>query len=101
MKEFRKWLWSCFCNAIYGYGEKPLNVVISAGIIIIFFALLFISIGISNPEIIDLKGITVDLHTGNIIESASKGFLKNNIVRNFPESLYFSLITFTTLLLKL
>ena len=96
-KEFGKWLWSCFCNAIYGYGEKPKNVIISAGIIIIFFALLFSSIGISNPEIIDLKGITVDQNTGNIVDSASKGLLKNNIIRNIPDSLYFSLITFTTL----
>ncbi|MBA7583025.1 hypothetical protein ES708_24963 [subsurface metagenome] len=97
IKEFIKWLWSCFCNAIYGYGEKPWNVVISAGIIMIFFALLFSSIGISNPEIIDLKGITVNQNTGNIVDSASKGLLRNNVVRNFPDSLYFSLITFTTL----
>jgi len=97
MKEFGKWLWSCFCNAIYGYGEKPLNVVISAGLIIVFFALLFSSIGISNPEIIDLKGITVNQNTGDIVDSASKGLLKNNVIRNFPDSLYFSLITFTTL----
>ncbi len=95
--KFRKWLWSCFCNAIYGYGEKPWNVVISAGVIIIFFALLFSSIGISNPEIIDLKGITVDQNTGNIVDSASKGLLKNNVIRNIPDSLYFSTITFTTL----
>jgi len=97
IKEFGKWVWSCFCNAIYGYEEKPWNVVISAGVIIIFFALLFSSIGISNPEIIDLKGITVNQNTGNIVDSASKGLLKNNVIRNFPDSLYFSLITFTTL----
>jgi len=97
IKEFGKWLWSGFCNIIYGYGEKPWNVVISAGVIIIFSALLFSSIGISNPEIIDLKGITVNQNTGNIVDSASKGLLKNNVIRNFPDSLYFSLITFTTL----
>jgi len=97
IKEFGKWIWSCFCNAIYGYGEKPCNVVISAGVIMIFFALLFSSIGISNPEIIDLKGITVNQNTGNIVDSASKGLLKNNVIRNISDSLYFSTITFTTL----
>ena len=97
IKEFGKWLWSGFCNIIYGYGEKPWNVVISAGVIIIFSALLFSSIGISNPEIIDLKGITVNQNTGNIVDSASRGLLKNNVIRNIPDSLYFSLITFTTL----
>ena len=97
IKEFGKWLWSGFCNIIYGYGEKPWNVVISAGVIIIFFALIFSSIGISNLEIIDLKGITVNQNTGNIVDSASKGLLKNNVIRNIPDSLYFSLITFTTL----
>ena len=97
IESLHKWLWSWFCNVIYGYGEKPQNVVISAGLIIIFFALLFASIGISNPEIIDLKGITVDQNTGNIVDSASKGLLKNNVIRNIPDSLYFSLITFTTL----
>ncbi len=96
-KTLHKWLWSCFLNGIYGYGEKPLNVVISAGVIIIFFALLFSSIGISNPEIIDLKGITVNQNTGNIVDSASQGLLRNNVIRNIPDSLYFSLITFTTL----
>jgi len=97
IKEFGKWIWSCFCNAIYGYGEKPWNVILSAGILIFVFAILFSFIGIANPEIIDLKGITVNLNNGNIVDSASKGLLKNNVIRNIPDSLYFSLITFTTL----
>jgi uncharacterized protein YjbI with pentapeptide repeats len=66
-KSLHKWLGTCFLNIIYGYGEKPWNVIFSALVIIIFFALLF------------------------------SGFLKSNVVRNFPDSFYFSLITFTTL----
>ena len=82
---------------IYGYGERPRNVVISAGVIIIFFALFFSIIGIGNPEVIEIKGIAIHQNSGNIIDLASKGLLKNNVIRNFPDSLYFSLITFTTL----
>ena len=96
-KTLHKWLWSCFLNAIYGYGEKPWNVIFSALAIIIIFALLFSVTGIGNPEIIELKGTAIHQNSGNIVDLASKGFLKNSTVRNFPDSLYFSLITFTTL----
>jgi len=96
-KTLHKWLWSCFLNAIYGYGERPWNVVIAAGVVILFSALLFSLIGIGNPEIIELKGIAVHQNSGNIFDLASKGLLKNNVIRNFPDSLYFSAITFTTL----
>ena len=96
-KSLHKWLWSCFLNVIYGYGEKPWNVILSAGILIFAFALFFSLIGIGNPEIIELKGIAVHQNSGNIVDLASKGLLKNNVIRNYPDSLYFSLITFTTL----
>ena len=96
-KTLHKWIWSCFLNGIYGYGERPWNVILSAGILIFAFALLFSLIGIGNPEIIELKGTAIHQNSGNIIDLASKGFLKNNVIRNFPDSLYFSLITFTTL----
>ena len=96
-KTLHKWLGSCFLNAIYGYGERPWNVVISAGILIFVFAFVFSLIGIGNPEIIELKGVAVHQETGNIVDLTSKGLLKNSVIRNFPDSLYFSLITFTTL----
>jgi len=96
-KSLHKWLWSCFLNIIYGYGEKPWNVIFSAGFIIIFFSLFFSVIGIANPEIIELNGTAIHQNSGNIVNLASKGFLKSNVIRNFPDSLYFSLITFTTL----
>jgi len=96
-KNFRKWLWSCFCNNIYGYGEKPQNVIFSAIFIILLFALSFRLIGIGNPDTIELKGVAVHQNTGKIVDLASKGLLKNSVIRNFPDSLYFSLITFTTL----
>ena len=96
-KTSHKWLWSCFLNAIYGYGEKPWNVIFSAGMLIFIFALLFNLIGIGNPEIIEIKGTAIHQNSGDIVNLASKGFLKNNVIRNFPDSLYFSTITFTTL----
>ena len=95
--DFNKWIISGFSNIIYGYGEKPWNVIFSAGILIFIFALLFNLIGIGNPEIIELKATAIHQTSGNIVDLASKGLLKNNVIRNFPDSLYFSLITFTTL----
>jgi len=95
--HFKNWFSSAFSNIIYGYGEMPRNVIFSAGILIFIFALLFSFIGIGNPEIIELKGTAIHQNSGNIIDSVSKGFLKNNTIRNFPDSLYFSTITFTTL----
>jgi uncharacterized protein YjbI with pentapeptide repeats len=95
--NFKKWITSAFSNMIYGYGERPWNVVKTALAIIIIFALSFSLIGIGNPEIIELKGTAIYQNSGNIVDLESKGFLKNNEIRNFPDCLYFSLITFTTL----
>jgi len=95
--HFWGWFSSAFTNMIYGYGERPCNVIKTALAIILIFALSFSFIGLGNPEIIELKGTAIHQNSGNIIDLASKGFLKNNVIRNFPDSLYFSLITFTTL----
>lgn len=92
-----EWATSNFLNMLYGYGERPLNVIMGAVYVILFFALCFSVIGIGNPEIIELQGTAIHQNSGNIVDLASKGFLKNSTVRNFPDSLYFSLITFTTL----
>jgi len=72
-RSLHKWLWSCFLNGIFGYGEQPGKVIISAIIIIFFFTFLFMSSGI-NSSIIG--------------SSTSKYFL---------DCAYFSVITFTTL----
>ena len=96
-KTLHRWLWSCFLNMIYGYGERPCNVIKTAVAIIIIFALSFSFIGLGNPEIIELKGTAIHQNSGNIVDLVSKGLLKNNVIRNFPDSLYFSTITFTTL----
>ena len=72
-KTLHKWLWSCFLNGLFGYGEQPVKVIISAIIIILIFTFLFMSSGISNSII------------GG---STSKYFL---------DCAYFSVITFTTL----
>jgi uncharacterized protein YjbI with pentapeptide repeats len=96
-KTLDKWLWSCFLNGIFGYGEQPIKIIVSAILVILFFALSFSLIGLGNPEIIELKGTAIHSDSGNIVDLASKGLLKNNVIRNFPDSLYFSTITFTTL----
>jgi len=72
-KTIPKWLWSCFLNGIFGYGEQPGKVIISAISIILIFTFLFMSSGISNASI--------------------GGFTSNN----FLDCVYFSVITFTTL----
>jgi uncharacterized protein YjbI with pentapeptide repeats len=95
--NFKKWITSAFSNMIYGYGEKPWNVIKTAVAIILIFALSFSFIGLGNPEIIELKGTAIHQNSGKVVDLTSKGFLKNNLIRNFPDSLYFSLITFTTL----
>ena len=96
-ENFKKWIISAFSNMIYGYGERPWNVIKTAVAIIIIFALSFSFIGLGNPEIIELKGSAIHQNSGNTVDLASKGLLKNNVIRNFPDSLYFSTITFTTL----
>jgi uncharacterized protein YjbI with pentapeptide repeats len=72
-KTLHKWLWSCFLNGIFGYGEQPGKVIISAISIILIFTFLFMSSGISDTSI--------------------GGFTSNN----FLDCVYFSVITFTTL----
>jgi len=95
--NFKNWIISAFWNMIYGYGERPGSVVKTSVVIIILFALSFSLIGIGKPEIIELKGTGIYQNSGNIVDLAIKGFSENSEIRNFPDSLYFSLITFTTL----
>jgi len=72
-KSLHKWLWSCVLNGIFGYGEQPVKVIISAMSIILIFTFLFMSSGISN---VDIERITT---------------------KNFFDCVYFSTVTFTTL----
>lgn len=72
-KTLHKWLWSCFLNGIFGYGEQPGKVILSAILIILIFTFLFMISGVSS--------------TG-IGGSTSKYFL---------DCVYFSTVTFTTL----
>ena len=96
LKNFRQWILSCFLNIIYGYGERPWNVVISALVIITLFVLAFTYFGIGNPELIELHG-RISLDANNDLEIISEGTLQNTTIKQFINSLYFSLITFTTL----
>ena len=72
-KTLHKWLWSCFLNGIFGYGEQPGKVIVSAILVILLFASLFMIFGISN--------VGIEFNTSN----------------NFLDCMYFSTITFTTL----
>jgi len=75
-KNFRKWIISAFSNIIYGYGEKPWNVVIVAGALIIIFAYFFTLIGIGNPEIIKFQG-KIHPIPGTDMRLVSEGILQN------------------------
>jgi len=72
-KTLHKWLWSCFLNGIFGYGEQPGKVIVTAFLIILLFSFLFMTSGISN--------VGIEQITSN----------------NFFDCIYFSTITFTTL----
>jgi len=72
-KTLHKWFWSCFLNGIFGYGEQPGKVIVSAILVILLFASLFMIFGISN--------VGIEFNTSN----------------NFLDCMYFSTVTFTTL----
>jgi len=72
-KTLHKWLWSCFLNGLFGYGEQPGKVIVSAILVIFLFASLFMIFGVSN--------VGIEFNTSN----------------NFIDCMYFSTITFTTL----
>ena len=72
-KSFYKWLWTYFLNALFGYGEKPDKVILSALITILIFTFLFMIFGISNTSI----GVFT--------------------LKNFKDCIIFSFITFGTL----
>ena len=65
-----------------GYGEDPLRVVYFAMLMVFSFALFYFFLGIS--------------HGGEIIQFGSNKSLTNNVYA-FLNSLYFSVVTFTTL----
>ena len=98
-KSLHKWLGSCFLNAIYGYGEKPERVFLSAILIILIFACVFMNYGITSDSQI------INLPKYNIIKELFKGIIYGNLLIIFKgipwdqirNCLYFSTVTFTTL----
>lgn len=65
-----------------GYGERPLRIVLISALVIILFSFIFFLTGLNyNDEI--------------IMFSFSNSFIEN--ISNFSNSLYFSVVTFTTL----
>jgi len=95
--NFGKWLCSCFFNIIYGYGERPQNVIFFAIFIIILFSIFFSILGIDSLEIVEMKSPTVQEIFNSNSEIISKGNLLNKTTNYFIDCLYFSTITFTTL----
>ena len=98
-ETLHKWLWSCFLNAIYGYGEKPERVIVSAIAIIIIFAFVFMNFGIdANPQLDTipkcniLKELFIGVQYGDLLIR-----LKDISWEQIKNCLYFSTITFTTL----
>ena len=97
-KTLHKWLGSCFLNAIYGYGEKPERVFLSAILIILIFACVFMNCGIASPP-------SGNLPKYNILKELSTGILYGDLLNKYVaipkeqaiKSLYFSTVTFTTL----
>jgi len=99
LKSLHKWLWSCFLNAIYGYGEKPERVIVSAIAIIIIFAFVFMNFGIdANPQLDTipkyniLKELFMGIRYGDLLVR-----LKDISLEQIKNCLYFSTVTFTTL----
>jgi voltage-gated potassium channel Kch len=64
-----------------GYGEEPLRVVIFTNVIIFLFAILYFFSGVS--------------FSGNVLVYSSTASMSDNIY-TFANSLYFSVVTFTT-----
>ena len=98
-KTIHRWLWSYFLNAIYGYGEKPGRVIVSAMVIIIIFAFIFMNFGIdANPQLETipkcniLKELFIGIRYRNLLIR-----LKDISCEQIKNCLYFSTVTFTTL----
>ncbi|QPM68211.1 potassium channel family protein [Atribacter laminatus] len=72
-KYFKNWLCSWFINLLYGYGERPGNVIIVSGGIILLFTFLYTYFGIVD------------------------NLINNGTSKNIFNCLYFSIVTFTTL----
>ena len=68
-----------------GYGERPTYALITSLEIIFVFAVIYMFTGLS------INGATV-----NYMEAFSYGLAERNVITDFMSSLYFSMVTFTT-----
>ena len=76
--------WSIFMDLSTGYGEKPYRIIALSSIVILFFAVIFGSLGLTH-------------FSGSSTDSFS---LEHSVIDNlliFYNSFYFSVVTFTTL----
>ncbi|WP_271272958.1 ion channel [Aliamphritea hakodatensis] len=85
-KQMPKWsvprLFSKLVDLFCGYGEQPLRVIVFSNIIILLFAMLYFISGVS------FAGEQLAYRSGSGLEQNATAFL---------DSLYFSVVTFTTL----
>ena len=100
LKGLRKLFWNVFYKALCGYGEKPFNVIIFSGLIILISSLLFFYCGIEliGSEILGVTPKVIDYNFS--LDFSGIQWAMNNIhsvLEDFWLCLYTSVITFTTL----
>ncbi len=76
-----EWLWSKLVDMLCGYGENAARVIGFSMLIILMSAILYFLLGLHS--------------TNGLVVFDSQLSIKDNVIR-FMESLYFSVITFTT-----
>ncbi len=81
-----------FARLLFGYGEKPQNPLIAAGVVIFLWAIFFWHFGGIEP----VKANNIHLNQETAMTSVSPANPEVQS-RSFGECLYFSIVTFTTL----
>ena len=88
LKYNLKYLWSWVVYMICGYGERPLNVFGTAGVIVLLFSILYIL----TPLLSSLAGV----YDNEILLKINLSGPFGENVKTFFNSVYFSTITFVT-----
>ena len=93
LKGFNKHFWYFFYKKLCGYGERPFNVILASGLIILASSLLFFYNGIEllGSEVLDITPRVIDYKPSRNFQWTDK------VIIDWLECLYTSVITFTTL----
>jgi len=83
-----RWLENIFVRGVFGYGERPLRILITAGVIILAWALLFLFCGIQE----NVGATSVEINRQLSIDPAQVV----PTIKDFLRCLYFSAISFAT-----